>query len=383
MTNRERILAILAGAAPDRIPWIPRLLLWYNARQRTGTLPEKYRGCSLREVERDLGVGTPARDGVVFRTRMSGVEVREHWVRELELLTEYRTPAGTVTTRFRGSEVLRQKGIQDLQCEFMLKRRKDYAAVAYLVEHTQFTPAYEEYAAYEASVGDDGYPMVHCGDCPFHHWMRALVGYENAFYHLQDYPNEVERLLAVMLQRDREIAWKLVLDSPARLILHGVHFSSQMTPPSLFERYITPYYREFSQQLRARGKTLALHADNDTRHILRHIEQAGFGMAECFATHPLVETTLAEARSAWGNRVIIWGGVPSVILESHYSQAQFEAYMAEVFRTIAPGDAFILGVADNVMPEAEIDRIARITEMVESWGKYPIRTGSCHSEQRS
>jgi hypothetical protein len=215
--------------------------------------------------------------------------------------------------------------------------------------------------------------MVHCGDCPFHHWMRALVGYEHAYYHLLDYPQEVERLLVVMRQWDEDRAWRVIVESPARLILHGVHFSSQMTPPSVFEQHITPYYQEFSQRLRPHGKTLALHADNDTRHILRHIERAGFGMAECFATWPLVETTLAEARRAWGDRLIIWGGVPSVILEEHYSDEQFEAYLQELFATIAPGNAFILGVADNVMPEANIERIRRITELVNERGTYPIR----------
>ena len=46
--------------------------------------------------------------------------------------------------------------------------------------------------------------------------------------------------------------------------------------------------------------------------------------------------------------------------------------MIDVFKTIAPGDAFILGVADNVMPEAKIERIRRVTEMVEEYG-YPVQ----------
>ncbi len=371
MTNRERLLAIMSGRAPDRIPWIPRLLLWYNAHKKAGTLPERYRDWNLRDIERDLGVGTPARDGHIFRTELRGVEVRRRWLNEMELLTEYVTPVGTVNTLFRGSQLLREMAIQDLQVEFMLKRREDYAVVTYIIEHTDYIPTYEEYEAYEREVGEDGYPMVQCGDCPFHHWMRALVGYNHAYYHLNDYPNEVERLLAVMEQRDREIVWKLMTDSPARLILHGVHFSSQMTPPPIFRRFILPYYQELSALLRARGKTLALHADNDTREILALIEQAGYGMAECFATHPLVQTTLAEARAAWGDRVIIWGGVPSVILEEPYSDEQFEVYMEDLFRTIAPGDAFILGVADNVMPGARIERLRRITEMVEEFGSVP------------
>jgi hypothetical protein len=100
--------------------------------------------------------------------------------------------------------------------------------------------------------------------------------------------------------------------------------------------------------------------------ILGHIERAGFGMAECFATEPLVSTTLAEARAAWGDRVIVWGGVPSVILEPPYTEEQFEQYMAELFRTIGPGKAFILGIADNAMPGSDIERIRQITAMVEA-----------------
>jgi hypothetical protein len=372
MTNRERLLAILDGKPPDRIPWIPRLAIWYEANRREGTLPDRYRGLTLREVERAAFGGTAARDAVIYRIELEGVEIRTRRHGDLETITEYVTPVGTVSTRLRGTGRLRATGIQDAEVGFMLKRREDYPVVEYLVEHTRYTPAFEEYEAYERDVGDDGYPMVNCGDCPVHHWMRALVGYDQAYFHLNDYAPQVERLVALLADKYRETVWKHMLDSPARLLMHGHHLSSQMTPPPIFERFILPYYRELAPRLRDRGKVLALHADNDTRHILSHIERAGFGMAECFATHPMVETTLAEARAAWGDRVIVWGGVPSVILEEPFSDEQFEQYMDDLFRTVAPGRAFILGIADNAMPGTKIERVERIREMVRQRGKVPM-----------
>jgi hypothetical protein len=48
--------------------------------------------------------------------------------------------------------------------------------------------------------------------------------------------------------------------------------------------------------------------------------------------------------------------------------------MIDLFRTIAPGDAFILGVADNVLAEAKLERVARVGEMVREYGVYPIQT---------
>lgn len=373
MTNRQRILAVLEGRLPDQIPWIPRLQIWYEALQRNGTLPEPYRGRSLREVEREVFGGTAARDGKIFRIELRNVEVRVLALGAMERLTEYVTPVGTLTTRHRGTGELKRQGIQDSQTSFLLKRREDYAVMEYIVEHTVHAPTFDEYEQYDREIGDDGYPLVHCNDCPFHYWMQALAGYDQAFYHLNDFPETVERLLAVLTDHRKATLWPLMLDSPARLLVHGHHFSSQMTPPPLFARYILPYYRELAPQLKARGKVLALHADGDTSKILSHIEQAGFGMVECFATSPMVGTTLAEARAAWGNRVIIWGGVPSNILEPPYTDAQFEQHMDDLFSTIAPGEAFILGIADNAMPGSDLQRIRRIAQLVQSRGKLPIR----------
>jgi hypothetical protein len=188
-----------------------------------------------------------------------------------------------------------------------------------------------------------------------------------------DHPDEFEHLLTVMTQVEKERLWPVVANSPARLILHGVHFDSQMTPPRQFRRYITPYYQEFSTLLHARGKSLAWHADDDSQDILAEVKAAGFDMSECFCTAPMVEVTLEEARAAWGADVIIFGGVPSIVLEPTFPEAEFEEYMRGVFRTIAPGDAFILGVADNVMPTSLIERVERISELVEQHGAYPVQ----------
>ncbi|MDP3063436.1 MAG: hypothetical protein Q8O40_09545, partial [Chloroflexota bacterium] len=78
MTNRERMLAILAGKSPDQVPWIPRMKLWHNGQKANGTLPARFKNKSLREVEQALRLGNPARDGRVYRTQYRGMEVRSH-----------------------------------------------------------------------------------------------------------------------------------------------------------------------------------------------------------------------------------------------------------------------------------------------------------------
>ncbi len=373
MTDRERLLAILEGRRPDRIPWIPRMEIWYVAHRLAGTLPEEYRGMRLREIERDLGLGTPARTGRVFTTRRRGCDavVRRDG---LDTITEFITSVGTVSETVRRTPDLDRTGIQPLVVEKMIKRPEDYDVVMHLVENTEYYPCYEEYEAYDRDVGDAGLPMVSVGDVPFHHWLAELTGYDRGYLDLADYPDRVERLLETTAQVLRERMWPVVAQSPAKLILHGAHFASQTTPPNYFEPYITPYVQEFTDYMHAHGKSVTQHADNDSSEILGQLLDSGYDMQECFVTSPMVPCTLKQAREKWGTKMIIWGGVPSVILEESYTEEQFEMYMDELFRAIAPGGAFILGIADNVMPTSMLSRIRRITELVEERGHYPIAT---------
>ena len=102
-------------------------------------------------------------------------------------------------------------------------------------------------------------------------------------------------------------------------------------------------------------------------------------MADMLLTAPMVSVTLKEARQAWGTDVIIWGGVPSDILEEGTTDQEFEEYMLGVFKAVAPGDAVFLGASDGVQPKAKIERVERIARMVEAYGSYPIKMPSSPS----
>jgi hypothetical protein len=157
------------------------------------------------------------------------------------------------------------------------------------------------------------------------------------------------------------------------MVLYGEHFDSLMTPPPFFRKYQLAHFQDFADRLHARGKKLVGHADADTSRLIELLKESGYDVLETFVTAPMVPITLAQARAVLGTDVVIWGGVPSVILGEPYSDETFEAYMRDLFRTIAPGDACILGVADNVMAESKLERLAFISQMVEEYGDYPIQ----------
>ncbi len=371
MTNRERLLAVLDGKPIDQVPWIARLHLWYYARLTEGNLPARFKGMSLEEVGREIRTGDPARGGRVFKTYYDGMEVRT--TNEAGALRQtFITPYGEVTYGQITSEYMEGRSESGLPLEHPIKNREDYKVWEYVAEHTYYEPTYDEYLEYEQSVGEHGYPMVSCGDAPFHQIQMRLVGYNDVYFHMVDYQNEIESLAKVMWDVEKERMWPVVLESPARLILHGMHFDSQMTPPKLFDQHIAPYYKEFIPLLNAKNKKIAWHADDDSIAILENTRDAGFHMAECFCTAPMVSVTLEEARRVFGKQCIIWGGIPSIVLEETFPQDEFEQYVKDVIRTIAPGEAMILGVADNVMPMSIIERVEHISDEIEKYGKFPI-----------
>ena len=312
MDNRERILAILNQRAPDRIPWIPRLELWYNAQVLTGSLPAAWRGSSLRQVEKALGLGTPARNGQIYRIEYAGVEIVTSR-QDNQVITEYHTPLGTLRQAVVSSHELADLGIQGLMKEHFLKTARDYRLLEWVIEHMQVVPTYAEFLAYDQEIGGDGLPMAQIAFSPFWDFLEVFAGFNQAFYHLSDYQPEVDHLLGLMEEVYRQRLWPVVAASPAQMVLTDAHLNSQLTPPRLFEKYLLPYHRDLSALLRSQGKCPVMHADADTSRILEHIERGGWGMVECFITAPMVEMTLARARQAWGKRVIIWGGLPSVL----------------------------------------------------------------------
>jgi hypothetical protein len=382
MNHRERFLAVLEGRPPDRVPFAPRLLLWYNARMATDTMPPPYRGLTLRELERKLGLGTPARDGKVYNVRHEGIETvvrREKGANASGPtgvgsvhVVEQRTPVGTVRSVTHYSNDLNALDMGGRVEEWPLKGPEDYRVWEYIWEHTYWDPAYEAYEAYDAEIGEDGVPMVGVGDAPFHHFLLNGVGYGNGFYHLADHSREVEHLLQVMTEVERERMWPVVAHSPARLLLHGVHHSSMFTPPPVYEKHVLPYYREFMPLMHEHSKAVAMHADNDTSLILDHLQRAGYDMLECFVTAPMVPLTLEQARETLGTGTILYGCLPSLIFAPSFPEQAFREYVDHVFRVIAPGDAIILGVADNVMPDSVIERVAYVSQVVGERGTYPI-----------
>jgi hypothetical protein len=63
------------------------------------------------------------------------------------------------------------------------------------------------------------------------------------------------------------------------------------------------------------------------------------------------------------------------LLDDAMTGAVFARYLDELFASIGPGDHLILGVSDNVSPDANLEWLAEIKRRVEAFG--PVWPAGC------
>jgi uroporphyrinogen-III decarboxylase len=147
-----------------------------------------------------------------------------------------------------------------------------------------------------------------------------------------------------------------------------------ITYPPFFKEHILPYIQRLADMAHAKGKLVLCHCDGENKGLLDLIANSGMDIAEAICPQPMTKVKVSEVKKAFQGKVTIFGGIPSVaLLEESMPDAEFERFMKNLFREIDPGDRFILGVSDTTPPDAKFERLLRITEMVQEWGKLPMK----------
>jgi hypothetical protein len=341
--------------------------LWYRAHNTQGTLPPKYVGKTLPQIRETLNCGHPGRSTTLFKAVMHNVKiVEEDMGRQLKKM--YVTPVGEASELFRVDKEAKRKGYStvDGQAEFMVKDRPSYEVVRYIFENTEYVATYDEYLNYQNNeVGDTGECVLECGFDPFYRLMEKLVGLSYFFYELADNLDLVEMLYRTIWENQKKL-WKVLVESPAKVIIHGSHYDSNMTPPPLFKKYILPYLQEFSKLMEAHGKVFAIHADADSKLLLELYMEAGIKVLDCYCTSPMAQVTMDDTLRRVGDKMVIWGGIPSnLVVPEATPYDVFREYIDYYFDTLKKyRGRVIVAVADNVVPEADMERVEEISERV-------------------
>jgi len=401
-THKQRILAALRGDMPDTLPYVPRIDLWYNANVAFDTLPAQHKGRTQDEISRAQGwalhkivpeflkldhpddnlhraLGIYRLKEMVFDYKFApsiDIEVK----REGDYTTvTYHTPVGSVSTKTMYSDEMRRAGASITWIEeHVIKRPEDYKVVGYLFENLTLVPSFERFRAWQKYVGEDGVPgtMIGLACSPMHHIQKEFLDATDFYFHYNDCQTEM-RALSESVGNFFEQGLRIIADSPAELVLWGANVDDMITYPEYFEKEITPWIRKASATLGEKGKVAVVHCDGENFGLMDLIRDSGMNVAEAICPFPMTKVTIEEYYRRWSDKLTIFGGIPSnMVLAESATDEEFEAYLDHLFKVIAPGKRFVLGIADTTPPNAVFERLIRIGERVEKEARLPLQAGA-------
>jgi hypothetical protein len=138
ISERQRVLAILSGGRPDRVPWLGDLDYWATALVGRGQKPQGFqRSPQYIDWHLDLGLGFYLQGYFPFRTIIENCAVQE-WREGHRRYRQIATPKGTL----RECWTWMPDDFTEGPTEHLLKSVADLPAYQFLLANTRYEPDY-------------------------------------------------------------------------------------------------------------------------------------------------------------------------------------------------------------------------------------------------
>ena len=306
---RERLMTTLRGEKADCVP-----LTIYD-----WLVPDTPAGRRLR----DQGL-IPIDSRRIFREEQKGITVRREETGpsdRKEVVTTIETPVGRVVERTTTDPTFQSRWI----IEHFIKSVDDYRVMKYVFDHTRVEPAFEDYREADTRMGERGIVLGEILPIPIQWLLVELMGtsvWSEAVMLHPDELGELHESLARLYRR--QIA--LAAESPAEVIWFPDNVTGSVMSPRLFDRYCGPIYEEACAELKQAGKLSFAHYDGSTRPLADRVAATPLDIIEAFTPTPMGDMTVAEASSAWSDKVLSLN-IPGTlfvqadeVIESHIRQ---------------------------------------------------------------
>lgn len=365
MSKRSEVLDLLNGKNTGRVPWFGDLSWYYDSLIRRGMLHDKYFGPKGEaNLYNDLGVGIYLYTPAVFETNYPENIRHTHEASDKEIVQLFETPVGSIKEVMTYSKstwcyAYSKHFVEDIN---------DFRVMRYVHEHARYSANYQGYIDRVKIWGDDGigFAMGIASMAPLHKLIARWAGIETTMNLLCDYPDEIEEGITQIENSQRELI-TILSHCPAEVVIFPENLSSDIIGEKLFLKYDMPYYQKTTSILHSAGKKVAIHIDGRLNPCLGYLSEAGFDIADAVTPEPFGDVPISKLREVAGDKLIIWGGLPGSMFSPVYPDQMFHDHLVELLNHV--DDKFVIGVADQVPPDAKAERIAHVREVIDRYIK--------------
>lgn len=367
MTERERLLKVLNGETPDRVPWFADLGHWFKAESGQQWDLFKISNCTkeIADLHREVKAGWYIEVGSLHEEYYEDGVVREKELIGDRAVERYLTPIGEINMERRWNPVSFSWDISKLMVENM----NDLKILLYAIERKKFAPKYENWENMEQIGGDVGLGFPGIGYTGLGSLMSYYMGVQNTIYALYENPEIMEKYIKTFNKKHLELV-DLTCKSPAPHFIFGDNLSGDVQPPDIFREYSFNHYKAIAEHYHRVGKTVSTHIDGMINGVIGICAEAGIDVADACTPKPTGDLTPLEIRVQAGNNMILMGGISPTMWLPGTSEKDFIAHVREWLDLRKISSRLVQSAGDQVPPGTELKRIKLVYDLVEEYGRY-------------
>jgi uroporphyrinogen-III decarboxylase len=138
----------------------------------------------------------------------------------------------------------------------------------------------------------------------------------------------------------------------------------------MYKGFVTQYEDEVFRAISAAGSKSYVHTCGAIGDRLDLMSETCVDGIDTLDPPPLGTVDLAEAKSRYGERFFFKGNLDAVNEMLNAGDQTFEQAVKDRIRIGKPAGGYILSSACSVAPHVKPDRLKRLTELAERFGKY-------------
>jgi hypothetical protein len=367
MNEKERLVCVLQGQTPDRVPWYADLGHWFRA--ESGQVWDLFNinnaSVDMLALHREVQAGWYIEVGSLHDEIYDGQVTRERGLDGQLAIEQYHTPLGSLS-------MIRRWNPRSFSWDIvkhLIEKPEDLRILTYTQQHKQFVPRFERWQHLTNLAGDMGLGFPSLGYTGLGALISYYMGIEATVFALADEPEWVEQFIAVHHAKQMELV-RLYAQSPAPHFIFSDNLSSDVQSPSLFRQFSLAHYRSLAACLHTSGKTVSAHIDGRMNGLLGLLAEAGIDIADACTPKPSGDLDPDSIRRQAGETMIIMGGISPMMWLPETPEKIFVAHVKEWLDLRKRSSRLIQSAGDQVPPGTSLQRIRLMHEIVEAFGRY-------------
>lgn len=380
MNARERLLTVLRGGLPDRVPVTPFIqeeyLAWvYPGRQtldRVDTVIELSRELTFDVITKHNRFMTPAfmaRDHLNWRVRRDTALEDTMWVTRVEVTTPDRTLTQETVRPDAGAAT---QGLMSATRKHLLESPDDIAAFIRWLPELDAESARtmrETAAGWRQRVGDLGINAP-WGWAGVFNYASDLWGIENLM--MAPYTDEslyhalMEKLTACMIAYNAP----LIAGGADAIGLQGHIANARSVSPDYFMEHVFPYEKRLIVALHDAGAFTVYHNCGCARAFYPCYRELGMTLWETVSEPPQGDNDLAEAKRVMGDRVCLLGNLDQLRFLKVATPDEVAAKTREIVRVGKPGGRYLFAASDFLEKNTPPDNVKAMLRAAAEEGVY-------------